>query len=542
MTRSLLASIVAVCGALGLSGTAVAQPAGAVGRALVVPFENVKREGRYYWLAEAAAVLLTWDLDAAGASPISRDERLKAFERLQVPPVASLSEATVVRLGQLIGAGQVVLGTFAVEDGEVKVTARLIELDTGRMRPEVAETGRLEDLFAVFERVARALLPPGNPAPERFDVEHGSPPVFESYIKGLLAETAAARVRFLEAALKLSPPFAPGHLALWQVYTAQGDHSKAAAAALGVPASSKQWRRARFLAALSRIQLKQYDEAFQLLKALADESATAAILNNMGVVQSRRGGVPTSGRASFYFARSMDVEPGDPDVAFNLGYASWFERDLEEAVRWLRESVRRQPADGDAHFVLAAALQATGAAVEAERERELASQLSSVYGEWAQRSGAAAEPVPRGLERLRDDLEGPRLSLAETTLAPREQKEQQDLAAFYFERGRRLYDQQQDREAIDELRRSLYLSPYQPQALLLLGRVYLRTGRVPEAVDALKIAVWSQDSALAHAVLGEAYLQAKDPVRARAELQKALQLDPQLPEARALAGRLDAKQ
>jgi tetratricopeptide (TPR) repeat protein len=542
MTRSLLASLVGVCGALALSGPAVAQPAATAGRTLVVPFENVKREGRYYWLSEAAAVLVTWDLEAAGAGPISRDERLKAFERLQVPPVASLTVATTIRLGQLIGAGRVLLGTFAVENEQVTVTSRVIELDSGRMRPDVVETGRLDDLVAVFERVSRALVPPGVSAPERFDVEHGSPQVFESYVKGLLAETVAARVHYLEAALKLSPQFAPAHLALWQAYTAQGDYAKAAATATGVPASSKQSRRARFLAAISRIQLKQYDEAFQALKALADEAPTAAILNNLGVVQSRRGGTPATGRATSYLAKAADAEPGDADIAFNLGYACWFERDLDASVRWLRESVRRQPADGDAHFVLAAALQATGATVEAERERELARQLSSVYVEWDQRPNAATEPVPRGLERLRDDIDTPRLSLAETLLAPREQKEQQDLAAFYFERGRRLYDQQQDREAIEELRRSLYLSPYQAQAHLLLGRVYLRTGRFRDAIDALKISIWSQDSAAAHAVLGEAYLQAKDTSRARTELQKALQLDPELAEARALAARIDGKQ
>ena len=70
---------------------------------------------------------------------------------------------------------------------------------------------------------------------------------------------------------------------------------------------------------------------------------------------------------------------------------------------------------------------------------------------------------------------------------------------------------------------------------LLLGRIYLRTGRVAEAIQALKISLWSQETAAAHAVLGEAYLQAKDAIRARAELQAALTLDAQDADARALA-------
>ena len=84
-----------------------------------------------------------------------------------------------------------------------------------------------------------------------------------------MAETTDAQIRFLEAALKLAPGFAPARIALWQVYTAQGDHAKAAAAALAVPAASREYRRARFLVALSRIHLRQYDEAFALLEGAA---------------------------------------------------------------------------------------------------------------------------------------------------------------------------------------------------------------------------------------------------------------------------------
>jgi tetratricopeptide (TPR) repeat protein len=511
-------------------------------RLLVVPFENVKREGRFYWVSEAAATLLTSNLEALGVGAISREQRLKAFEQLQLPPAAPLSEATIIRLGQMIGAAQVVTGSIAVEDGQLTVKARAIRLDTGRMRPPAAQTGPLSDFFGVFERLSRQLLPPGLTAPERLDVDHGSLAVFENYIKGLVAETTAARVRFLDAALTLAPDFAPARLAIWQVYTSQGDHARAATAALGVRARSRVYRRAQFLVALSRIHLKQYDEAFQGLKTLVEVSATPTLFNNLGVIQARRGGTAQTGRATYYFTKAAEADPEDPDYAFNLGYAYWLERDPQAAIYWLKEAVRRSPADGDAHFVLGAALHATNSIVEAEREKELARQLSSTYAEWERRPHAAVDPVPKGLERLREDLDAPRLTLVDTALAPTEQKDQKDLAAFHADRGRRMYEQQQDAEAIPELKQSLYLLPYQADVHLLLARIYLRTGRLAEATEALKISLWSQESSEAHAVLGDAYLQGKDVARARAELQKALQLDPNGAAAKELAARLDAKQ
>ena len=510
-------------------------------RLLVVPFENVQREGKFYWVSEAAAMLLADDLEAFGVGAITRDERLKAFERLQLPPAAALSEATIIRLGQSIGAAQVVLGTFAVTDDTLTVTARSIRLDSGRMRPAAEASGPLADFFGVFERLSRQLLPPGLSAPATLDVDHGSPGVFENYVKGLVAETTAAQARFLQAALKLEPNFTPAQLALWHVYTAQGDHTRAAVAALAVRAGAGAYRTSRFLAALSQIRLRQYDEAFTTLKALLDQSPAAALFNNMGVVQTRRGATPQGGHATYYFTKAAEAEPQDPDYAFNLGYAYWQERDNQAALYWLKEAVRRNPGDGDAHFVLAAVLTATGAAVEATREKELARRLSSTYEEWEHRPNAASEPVPKGLERLREDLDSPRLGLVDAVLAPAEQKEQRDLATFHADRGRRMLEQQQDLAAIEELKRSIYLEPYQPAVHLLLGRIYVRLGRAADAAQALKISLWSQETAAAHALLGQAYLQEKDAAKARAELQAALKLDPQDPDAKELTAKLEAK-
>src|SRR5262245_51310885 len=86
---------------LTLPAAVFAQPA----RHLVVPFENVSREAQTYWLSEASAVILTDDLIALGAPTITREDRVRAFERLRVPMAATLSHATVIRLGQLVGAG-----------------------------------------------------------------------------------------------------------------------------------------------------------------------------------------------------------------------------------------------------------------------------------------------------------------------------------------------------------------------------------------------------------------------------------------------------
>jgi uncharacterized protein HemY len=73
---------------------------------------------------------------------------------------------------------------------------------------------------------------------------------------------------------------------------------------------------------------------------------------------------------------------------------------------------------------------------------------------------------------------------------------------------------------------------------LLLGRVYLRGGRAADAVEALKIAIWSEATVPAHLALAEAFLQVQDQAAARAEVERALALDPESAEALALKARL----
>ena len=277
-----------------------------------------------------------------------------------------------------------------------------------------------------------------------------------------------------------------------------------------VPADSAWARRARFLAGLSQLNLKKYDEAFATFKALADAKPTPAVLNNLGVVQLRRGAVtPQTGQPTYYFNKAAEADPDEPDYFFNLGYAYWLEHDPQAAIYWLREAVRRNPADGDAHFVLGAALAAAGQRGGSDA-REGAGQAPVVHLRGVGQAARRRTPCRKGLERVKSDVELPHARRIDATLATNERRDQRSSRRSISIARRRLFQQENDREAIVELNRALYLSPYQAEAHLLLGRIHLRNGRVREAIDALKISLWSAETAEAHVVLGEAYLQAKD--------------------------------
>src|SRR5438128_454985 len=84
---------------------------------------------------------------------------------------------------------------------------------------------------AVRERCARKIAPPS--AKSSAEIEGLHPPigVFEDFIKGLLAETPATAINYLNDALARQPTFDRARLALWEVYTDEGDYERALAAA-----------------------------------------------------------------------------------------------------------------------------------------------------------------------------------------------------------------------------------------------------------------------------------------------------------------------
>jgi len=508
---------------------------GPAARALVLPFSvtveaNVPGgEGAAFWLGEAAAILLSDELDARGAAALSRADRIEAFTRLQLPMAPTLTRATMMRVAELVGASELVVGEVRL-GSRMTVTTRVIAVDSARQRPEIVEEGPGMQMYAVFERVAARLVPGTEGATHRPHLPLGA---FEQYVKGLVAPTPAAQERFLEQARQQAPTDDRVLLALWDLYASQGADAKALAVAQAVGRQAPLDRQARFSAALSMIALRRYNDAFALLETLHGETPSPVLSNAMGVIQLRRGSTPQTGLPSYFFNRAADVAPDNPDYLFNLGYAYARSRDVDAALYWLREQVRFAPADGEAHLLMSQMLLLGGKRVEAQREFDLAKQLGTSLEPEAL---ALTDTVPAGLERLVGRLDLRQVHV-NTAIANPAQREQLELAAFHVARGRRLFDQEDDRAAANELRRAIYLRPYDDEPHLLLGRIYQRGGRLSEAIDEFRIAVWSRDSAEARVRLGDALLASGDRTGAREQAMLALALVPEFPEAKALLAR-----
>ena len=478
------------------------------------------------WLGEASASLLADELSVLGLPALPREDRVAVFDQLQVPMSSELARATMIRIGELIGASEIVFGEVQL-GANVVVRARTIQLSTGRHLPDVVESADLAALYPLFSTIAPQIVrhtgrSPATPKTRPIALPL---PVLENYIKGLMAATPAAQQRFLESAMSQAPRDGRILTALWRVYTEQDLHEKALAAASAVPPESPFLRRARFNVALSLVELKRLDGAHRELTALHTQQRSGAVSNALGVVQLRRG-APATPTPAFYFERAANETPGQTDYLFNLGYARALDGDAPGALMWLREVVRHDAGDGDAHLVMSAVLSAANRGAEAQRELELARLLGTSVEALP---ASPAKVPPAALERVRTSLDD---STAAGTLTTPAQRDQIETARFHLERSRALIAEARDREALAELKKSIYLAPYEEEPHLLLGRVYQRAGRLSEAVDEYKVAIWCRETTAARIALGSALFESGDRAAARAEFERALVLTPDSAEAR----------
>lgn len=528
------AAALALMASLWVAGPAAAQTPSSP-RVLVLPFSAQAEAqapggaGAALWLREAAALLLSEGLDQLGVGTFSRNERVVVFDRLRLPLSGSFSRATTIRVGELVGASEVVFGELRL-GSKLSVRVRAIDLQTSRQLPDIADEAALSDLFPLFERLSDRLA---HTLGRRVTAPRRPPAIsleaFENYVKGLVAATPAAQQRFLETAMMRAPRDGRILNGLWSVYTEQGAHDKALAAVSAVPPDSPYLTRARFNLALSLIELRRFDGAFRELTALYGQRRAAAVSNALGVVQLRRGITTEPVSATRYFERAVSEDPAGTDYLFNVGYARAVVNDAAGALHWLRETVRRDAADGDAHLVMSAMLSATGRTVEAQRELELARQLGTSL---ETPPASVSSKVPPGLERIETEIDA--AAHIDAVITNPAQRDQQDMAAFHLQQARRLMSAQKDREAMSELRRAIYLSPYEDEPHLLVGKLHQRAGRLADAIDEFKVAIWCRESAAARVALGAALLESGDKDAARREAERAIVLAPSLEEAREL--------
>ncbi|HVP38585.1 MAG TPA: CsgG/HfaB family protein [Candidatus Saccharimonadales bacterium] len=138
-----------------LSRTAGPENAVAVAR-----FENLSDESRWAPLEKGLPALLASDLSQAKKLTVLERVELEAVLReLSLSRTEMFDSATAPRLGHLLRAGRVVVGTYMVTgDDRIELDARVVSVHTGRVEGTAHAAGRTGDFFGLEKDLAFALL------------------------------------------------------------------------------------------------------------------------------------------------------------------------------------------------------------------------------------------------------------------------------------------------------------------------------------------------------------------------------------------------
>jgi tetratricopeptide (TPR) repeat protein len=504
---------------------------------IVFPFDNTSSSPSLEWLGECFPSALESHLDSPVLYVVTRDERLRAYDRQGVPSGVHPSRATLYRIAEQMDVDFAVFGSYSYDGARLTATAQLLDMRAQKLLPAAAESAPLFDLAIVQSTLAWDLLHSIHPnftvSKDRYISSFPAMQLdaLESYTHGVLAATAEEKIQNYREATRLNLSFPEAWLALGKAYFAERSYEQAGAAFEKIPPSSRLAREANFYLGLSAYAHGDFDKAERAFEFVAARVPLAEVYNNLGVVAARRG-PGGQRRAAEDFEKAIENDPSNPDYHFNLGVTLARAGDKAKAGRELRLDLDARPTDSEAKNFLdslalpgpaqtATASSAPAQAAPASPAKIPAERLTRTYQENAFR-------------QMTTQMQG----WAEQRFA---RSDPRSHARYHVELGNELLAHGFTTEAEAEFRHAATVDPASPAPLAALAEVYDARGDAAEARTQAEASLHLHESAAAYLVLARLDLRENRTASASDEIARALQLEPRNLTAQDLKRTLAAK-
>jgi tetratricopeptide (TPR) repeat protein len=518
--------LTALVAAILIAGTAPAQnPPGSGETAIAMPFESSGAPG-LEWIGEAFPIVLSQRLGSPKLYLLTRDDRLRAYDRMGIPAEVRPSRATIYRVAEQMGADFVVLGRYSFDGRLFTATAQILDMRVPKLLPEVTESGPLTDLINVQTALAWDLLHSlrGEVSISKQAFVNAALPIrldaFENYVRGILAASSDEKVRRLSEAVRLNPSFGEAWLELGKAYYNNHDYAQAADSLGKVPASSAVAREANFYLGLAAYYQADFARAASAFNLVVAQLPLTEVYNNLGVVSARRGDKNATG----FFQKAVQQDPNDADYHFNLAVSLYRNRDVRGAARELKQCLALHPGDSEARTfadALAASTAGSGTPMASTAPRVPLERIKRNYSESSFRQlffeiQAAAEQ-----------------SMANANPATR--------VNFYVGRGQQLLSQGFTAEAEKEFREAISVNLNSAEAHAGLARALEASNDAQGARQEAETALGLKTMAEPLLVLARLDLRDNKAEEAAQRVDRALQLEPNNASALALKRAVAAK-
>jgi tetratricopeptide (TPR) repeat protein/TolB-like protein len=497
-------------------------------RTLVLPFENLSEDSAPKWLGSALEEAVSSHLEAAGLDVVDLASRNRGLLEKDLAPGEPLTRASAIVLARDLGAERLVLGELRPGGDRIEVTARLIDLTRGSTVGVVDDFGERGKLSRLSSQVVKNLfrLERDQPPPSFEDEAERRakipPAALEASALARIESDPVERKAFLKQALASHSDYLEVRLLLGEELLDEGLPREATEILAGARGKGLLYQRAYFDLGLAYLGASEPRLAFEVFRNLSETGeAKAASYNNLGVALMRLDRIPEATEA---FERARELGCERKSCLFNLAWAQWRSGKGAPAYDLFEKLAASDPIDAEVHFLLA------GAAVSQARPDVASSQRATALVLAPQLEGLDAATVS-SWERALPAVDR---SADSSPLTASIEIEEDVFGLMELLDARELRRRGRAEEAIQILQRSLYRDPNDTGSRRELAELYRERGDLQEALSELSILLWTEPSADAHVCLARVYLEMREPGKASAEVEKALELDPDHPEASGL--------
>lgn len=128
-------------------------------RVAILPFTNVTHDKEYEWLGIGMAEVLTTKL---GTLPcfqlVERVKLSEALKDMELAQTGIIDETTAPHVGKIVGAEEILTGSFQIQRKIIRIDSRLLEADSARVHTATETIGDVDKIFEVQDRVAVSML------------------------------------------------------------------------------------------------------------------------------------------------------------------------------------------------------------------------------------------------------------------------------------------------------------------------------------------------------------------------------------------------
>ncbi|HXG66565.1 MAG TPA: protein kinase [Blastocatellia bacterium] len=304
----------------------------------VITFANITREPADDWIGAGIAETVTADLkNIRGISVIGRERVFETLKNFGSGNLGEVDETFAISIGRRLGARWIITGGYQRLADMLRITARIIEVETGEVLRTVKIDGRIAEIFALQDRIVYELsrglnLELGTSELDEIRREETrSVEAYEYFSRGMVNLRSGSRdsldrgIYLFQKATEIDPNYAKAWAALGAAYDLKGSFlsipelsEKAIEFAQTAIKLNPRLSHAHQFLGNAYISLGRYDEAIASLK------------------------------------KALEIEPNSANSHAALARAYWIGKGMiEEAIAEHEQAVAINPQGGYAYLQLA---------------------------------------------------------------------------------------------------------------------------------------------------------------------------------------------